>query len=192
MINTRISLTLFLTILIGLGLIYTEATDADLSAGLSAVGNSLNATTLEFSNRDTANDAKSSLLFNTFGLIPNGFDIKAIRVKKDGHEYFKYHLSAQKTAGDDILCNELKLEVWHNRQSEYNGKLLDFNANSAIDDQNKDDWIFFVSLLNDDKNISVKFCEFDFEFKTYRNNPGENGGFSDRELLKSRITSGSW
>lgn len=192
MINTRISLTLFLLIIIGLGLINTEATDADLSAGLSAVGNSFIATTLEFSNRDTANNAKSALLFNTFGIIPDGFDVKAIRVKKDGRENFKYHISAQKIAGDDILCNELKLEVWHNHQSEYNGKLLEFNTDSEINGSDKDDWIFFVSLQNHDKNISVKFCEFDLEFKTYRDNPNESGGFSDRELQKSRITSGSW
>jgi len=190
--NSRVFLTLFLLMLIGLGLIYTEATDADLSAGMSATGNTLSATTLEFSNRDTANETKSSLLFNIFGIVPGGFDVDAIRVKKDGHEFFKYSLSSKKTAGDDALCSELMFEAWHNGKSEYKGRMLDFNATSHIENTDKDDWVFFVNLQNSDKNISSEFCEFDLEFKTYRDSPDESGGLSDRELLKSRITSGVW
>ena len=190
--NTRILATLFLVILIGSGLMYTEATDADLSAELMAKGNSLRATTLEFSNRDTANETRSNSLFNTSGLLPDGFDVKAIRVKKDGQENFKYSLAIQNTFGDDLLCNELQLEVWHSGESIYNDKLLNFNINSTIDNQGKDDWIFFISLPKNDKNLSLKFCEFDFKFSTFHNNPNEIGGFSDQKSLKNRITSGSW
>lgn len=190
--NNRILVSLFILIIVGLGLIYTEATDADLSAELVARGNSLRATTLEFSNRDTANESRSNSLFNISGLLPGGFDVKASRVKKDGQKNFKYSLSVQNTFGDDLLCHELQLEVWHNKESIYNDKLLSLNINSSIDNQGKDDWIFFISLPKDDKNLSLKFCEFDFKFSTFNDNPDEIGGFSDQKLLKNRVASGSW
>jgi hypothetical protein len=190
--NTRILVTLFLVILIGWGLIYTETTDADLSAELVAESNSFEATTLEFSNRDTANETRANSLFNTSGLLPTGFDVRAVRIKKDGKENFKYSLTVQKTFGDDSFCNELYLEVWHKGKSQYNDKLLNFNTNSSLENQDKDDWIFFISLPKNDKNLSLKFCEFEFKFSTFHNNPNETGGLSDQESLKNRITSGSW
>lgn len=190
--NNRVFLTLLLTIFVGFGLIYTETTDADFSARLTAESNSFKATTLEFSNRDTANDSRAVSLFNTNGILPDGFDVRAVRVKKDGQEMFKYSLTVEKTFGDDLFCNELQLDVWHNGKSQYKDKLLNFNTNSTVNEKGRDDWIFFISLPNNDKNLSLKFCEFDFKFSTYYNSQNEIGGFSDQEFLKNRITSGNW
>lgn len=190
MIYDRFLITLILMLFIGWGLIHTGTTDADFSAEMIAEENSLKATTLEFFGHDTANENKITTLFNTSGLLPSGFDIRAIRIKRSGQENFKYALAVQKTFGDDLLCNELNLEVWYKGKTVYNDKLMNFKTTANIKD--KDDWIFFISLANNDTSLSLKSCEFEFKFSSFYDNPDQIGGLNDQELIKNKITSGSW
>ena len=69
-------------------LMITETTSADIFAERVIRQNRLQATTLSFSDRNTANNIQIYNLFSLMGLLPGGFDIKAVRIKKDGRMSF--------------------------------------------------------------------------------------------------------
>lgn len=128
------------------------------------------------------------------GLLPGGFDIKAVRIKKDGRMSFKYHMKAVKKAGDDILCNSLNIEVFPKGGGvKYQGNLMNLSINSTISDQGIDNWIFLLSLDDDNINLKNKSCEFELVVNTYRNNPNENPyGFRATRSLYNNIIAGNW
>jgi len=182
---------LFLIILV---LVFsTGATSADLFVTKIASGNQLKTTTLDISQRDTATNVPSSVLFNISGLIPSGFKVETVRFKKDGKMGSKYHLSTIQTSGDNQLCNALQLMALQNWQAvRYQGKLLDFVQDSVIGESGFDDWIFSLSLSNNEVSITNKVCDFNLIFSTYRNDPSDHSGFYDEEVLTNHITSGTW
>ena len=72
-------------------LLRTKTTSADIFAERLVRNNVLSASTLSFSERHTANNNEISNLFNTSGMQPLGFEVKAVRIKKEGKLYFRYH-----------------------------------------------------------------------------------------------------
>jgi len=165
------------------------STSADLSDKETIAGNSMTATTLAFSIRNTFNESVVSQIFSTFGIIPSGFDLRALRIKKEGLLDSSYSFTAAKTSGDDNFCNALIISIMQNTKIVYTGPISSVNINSKIS-SSPDDWIIFASL--DDKNISLtnKTCNFNFNFKTNLN--GKDGGFSDEHFIANNITSGLW
>ncbi len=173
--------------------IVTQTTSADLFVTQIASGNKLTTTTLDFSNRDSATNNLNSILFNVSGFVAGGFEVKGVRLKKDGQMIFKYQATAIKTAGDDLLCNALVLTVLKNWQIKYQGSLLGLALESEISNGNFDDWVFHLGLENNDSSLTNKTCDFNFVFKTYRDSAGEEpSGFWDEEILGNHILSGIW
>jgi hypothetical protein len=192
MFSLRTQVTLFSIILISFFLIKTEKTSADLYAERVVRSNNFTATTLSFSTRHTANNAQVSFLFNSNGFQPEGFDLKAVRIKKDGKMDFKYRLKYIKKSGDDDLCNQLNLTVIQNWQQKYQGRLSLFSLDSNIPASGKQDWIFYISLDDNQDFLKNKVCEFDFYFKTWRDNPDDKKGFYAQRSLPNYISSGNW
>lgn len=192
MVSQKIKLSLFITIFFGYFLIKTNLTSADLYAQRVVKKNSLTATTLSFSTRHTANNRYLNFLFNTNDFQPQGFDLEAIRIKKDGKLSFKYRLKYQKKAGDDDLCSNLNLTVLQNWQQKYQGRLSSFSLDSVLPASGREEWIFYISLDDDNNLLKNKVCQFDFYFKTYRDDPGSKKGFYAERSLPNYISSGNW
>lgn len=172
--------------------ISTGATSADLYDTEIVQGNKFSATTLAFSQRDTANNSPTSALFNITGILPGGFRVEGVRIQKDGKITFKYRTKTVKTAGADDFCQSLELTVLKNWQVRYSGRLTDFVMDSDIQDGKTDDWIFYITLSRNDAGLANETCDFNFVFRTWRDQPEETKGFFDQEIMTNHITSGSW
>ncbi|MEK7079581.1 MAG: hypothetical protein AAB929_05920 [Patescibacteria group bacterium] len=174
-------------------LLRTKTTSADIFAERLVRNNVLSASTLSFSERHTANNNEISYLFNTSGIRPFGFDVKAVRLKKEGKLDFKYHLKAMKTGGDDGACQNLSLQVLLKGQEKYKGPLLQLSFDSNLKDHEKDDLVLFIGLDENNSAITNKLCEFDFVINTYRNSPDESPvGFFAKKHLTNSISLGAW
>lgn len=192
MLNKKTKFSLILTVFIGSILMFSGVTSADLSVQIIAKGNQLSATTLQMSTLETSNESGLPLLFQITGLIPGGFSVKSLRLKKSATLNFNYQLKSIKINGDDNLYQSLNLKIMQKDKFIYQGKLSDLNRQQLISDNGKDDWIFFIFLDQDNPELANKTCEFNFNFKTYRNNPDETGGFQDEIKVINYISSGNW
>jgi len=174
-------------------LIKTGYTDADIFAERTVSRNKFSALALDFSTKNSFNNNLISSLFRSLGIQPSGFDLGAARVKRETETKFKYRLKATKTNGDDFLCNQLQIKVFNRDFFQvFGGSLLDLSLNSSLNNGDPRDFIFFVSLDNQDEALKNKICEFNFDFKTYRNDPEEQGGVFAQRLISNVISSGSW
>ena len=192
MVSSKTKIALYLSIFIGYFLINTNLTSADLYAQRVVKKNSLTATTLSFSTRYTSNNYSLSFLFNSNNFQPEGFDIAATRIKKDGKMSFKYRIKYIKKAGNEELCNNLNLTVVQNWQPKYQGKLSSFFLDSTLPPSGKEDWIFYLSLDDDQEILKNKFCQFDFYFKTWRDDPESKKGFYAERSLPNYLSTGNW
>lgn len=187
--NTKYKIILFAVFFISFFLTFTLYTSADLRAQ-RIVPVKFIATTLSFGQQHTANNSPIDSLFNTVGIRPGGFDVKAVRIQKTGKMNMKYRLTMIKTGGSDLFCNELNLQVLYKGTQKYEGKLKDVAIDSQLQGTERDDWIFFVSFDNENPSLKNKNCEFDFQFKTYRDNPSEQTtGFYAIKKIGNVITS---
>jgi len=170
----------------------TNYTDADIFAERIVKKSKFSMSTLSFSQRHTANNTNISGLFSIYGILPDGFDVKAVRIKKDGQLYFKYRIKFIKTGGDDSFCNALNVRLWNRYTEKYQGRLVDFAVDSTISSNNSDDWIIFLSLDTDDKTLVNKSCDFNIDFRSWRNQPDETSGIFSHTVLGNNVTSGVW
>ncbi len=174
-------------------LIKTDYTDADIFAERVVSNNKFSAISLDFSTRNSFNNSSIANLFHSLGIQPGGFDLAAARIKAETGADFKYRLKTVKTNGDDFFCGRLKVKVFNRSFFEiFNGSLMDLSINSNFANSNPKDFIFFVSLDEQDQELKNKICEFDFDLKTYRDNPDEQGGIFARRLIGNVVSSGSW
>lgn len=184
----KIALIIFLFILA-----FSQSTDADVFDQEIISGYRWQATTLEFSQLGTANNVPSSLLFNVSGFLPGGFEVRAIRIKKEGEMSFNYSLWWEKTAGDDQFCRSLKLTVMKDWQIIFDGFLSDLSLDSRIEEgKEQEDWVFFLRFETGDSFLAEKSCDFDFVFRTFRENKEETSGFFDENRLNNHTVAGRW
>lgn len=169
---------------------YTQFTDADLFDQEVVTSNSLTATTLDFSTNDTANESVKSLFYSVSGMIPSGFQVESVRLKKAGSLPFRYAVSAQKTGGADSLCSSLQLVVLQEWTPIYSGPLLNLNYSGELAEaENWEDLVFVVKLESGDASLANQSCGFDFTFTTQKE-AGDR--FSDQEVLQNTVSTGSW
>lgn len=170
-----------------------QFTGADLFAERIVRENKFRAISLDFTTGTSYNNFAIADLFRTTGIIPSGYDLGAIRVRGMSALYSRYNLKAVKVSGDDNFCNSLKLEIVNrNFNKKYDGDLLDLSLNSNISEDSLQDWIFVISLDNNDPTLMNKICDFNFELKTFRENPGESGGIFAERKIRNIVSSGSW
>jgi len=188
----RTKLLLISILFLGLILINTERTDADLVAERRQRDNTFSATTLSFSNRNTANFNVVNWFFTTDHLQPNGYDLHALRVQKDGEMEFNYDIRVINT-NKDILCDSLELTVLKDFQEVYKGALSATHIERSISKEGFDDLIFIVKLKSNEASLRQKQCNFTFSMKTYKNNPDEKeGGLWARQELQNSVKTGMW
>jgi len=171
-------------------LIKTSYTDADIFAERIVSRNKFSALTLDFSTRSSFNDNLTTNLFRSLGIRPGGFDLAALRVRSETNTKFRYRLRAVKVNGDDLLCGQLKLKVFNRNFFEiFSGSLLDLSLTTINSDPR--DFIFFISLDDEDPALKSKICEFNFDFKTFRVQADEEGGLFAQRLINNVVSSGN-
>lgn len=169
-----------------------EYTNADIFAERIVKYNKFSSINLDFSTRNSFNNGVISSIFHSLGIQPGGFDLGVARVKAETEPGFKYRLKAVMTNGDDSLCEKLKFKVFDRKFYEvFSGGLRDLDI-TAKSDSTPNDFIFFAGLDDHGQELQNKICEFNFDFKTYRDNPDEQGGIFAMRLINNVISSGSW
>ena len=163
-------------------------TDADLIDSLIIASNTAEATTLDFSNRNTANNSQTNLLFNTNAIVPGGFDIKAIRIRKDGDLAFSYEITTEITSGNPTFCQNIKMTILKSWTTIYEGDLPNTLVSTILNENGVDDLIIVINLDNNDQSLVNQSCFFNIKFKTFL----DGSSFDDEEILDNTITSGNW
>lgn len=193
MLNPKIKGLLAFSVFLSVFLINTQYTDADIFAERNVKNNSFSAAKLNFSAKNTINGGTVTILFKTLGIQPEGYDFGAVKIKNEEGQNLHYLLKAEKTNGDDDFCNALNIQVLRRNWSQrYYGSLMNLVVDSALSNETPEDWIFFVSLDNNNSNLKNKICEFNLSFKTYRNNPDEQGGIFAKRVLNNSVSSSNW
>jgi hypothetical protein len=174
-------------------LIKSDYTDADIFAERAVRDNTLSAITLDFSNRVTFNENLIDNLFYSIGFIPGGFDLAALKINNDSEQNFTYNLKTIIISGDDNFCQELQLEVFNSQfKSFYKGSLTGLNVNSQLKGYQAESWIFYITLNSSSEDLKNSRCEFNFDFKTYRQDANESGGIFAQRKVNNIISSSDW
>jgi hypothetical protein len=168
---------------------YTQFTDADLFDQEDVHNNRFEATTLDFSTNDTANELSKSLLFSVTGMIPSGFQVETVRIKNSGKLEFPYSVSVQKTAGSDTFCQSLEGVIMQDWSPVYSGNLMNLSFSGELSDQEKwEDLVFVVKFNNKDVALKNQTCAFNISFVSQ----SPESHFTDTETLQNTVTSGAW
>ncbi|NTU46370.1 hypothetical protein HGA88_01980 [Candidatus Roizmanbacteria bacterium] len=192
MLGLRIKTILILVMAISWFLMNSERTDADLFADRVVTNNRFTATTLSFGDKNTATNTSLSQLFVINGFIPGGYDIRPIRIKKEGKLDFKYRISTAVTSSQAVLCASLHVQVLQNWQVKYAGKLADLSIDSTIPKSGVEDWVFVLQFDDQTASLKQKQCDFNFIIKTYRDDPASEKGFYAKRVLSNTIIAGTW
>lgn len=192
MLNTPSKVALIILLIFSYFLNSTERTSADLYAESKVGPNTFRAITLAFDVGNTVNHTKTPSVFSTYGLIPNGFDIKSIGIIKKGQANSNYFLRYEKTGDNDSLCKELQLTVLNTQwQKKYEGSLAQFSLNSQLTD-NPEYYILFLTLKNKAPEYKNQRCDFSLIARTYRTNQNETRGLFSKSTLMNTVYTGQW
>jgi hypothetical protein len=160
----------------------------------SSLGNTFSASTLFFTITDAGDNPLPAPYFDILDMKPEDSQTKTIRVKKGGIEDFKYNLSFNKTNGDDILCNALKIEAKLEGTTVYNGNLssLTIDPTPTISSGGTDQWEITISLSDSSSDLKDKTCLFDLTFKGWQTNSDGGWGFKDEHSINNNVATGTW
>ncbi len=194
MSNIRTKFALICLISLGLFLIFTGYTDADLFAERNVARNILRAITRNIFALTTTNSSPLDQGFLVTGILPNGFDAKTFRIKKDEQDRLQYAIKAIKTNGDENLWNELTVDVLDGSlNKKYSGKLSQMSISSVITSNEPDDWIAIMRFDKSDANLKNKLCEFDITIRTWKVNvDDEPKGIYAQRKLRNSVSTGNW
>jgi len=193
MLNRSVKRLALFIIIIYIFLIKSGYTSADLFAERKVSQNKLSAVTVNLSALSTYSQETKLNLFNSPAFQPGGFDLGAIKIEGKTSGKFKYYIRTVKTGGDDLLCSKLKISVYNrNFDKKSAGNLLALNINSNISTNKSDDWIFMISLDDNDRELKNKTCEFNLDIKSYYDNPDNAGGIYAQKIISNKISSGDW
>ncbi|OGJ15750.1 MAG: hypothetical protein A2632_02230 [Candidatus Pacebacteria bacterium RIFCSPHIGHO2_01_FULL_46_16] len=192
MLFTRIKQAARLLLVAAVLLLFSQVTDADLLDREVVSANVVRATTLDFSNLDTANETSKSLFFSVQGMIPSGFQVETVRIKNEGELAVAYQLSATQTAGDGALCSALQLKVLSDWQTEYSGTLTGLSYETTVLEGQKSDLIFALSLDDTTASLSNNTCAFNIRVASLTTINGEDIQFTDEEVLQNQVSTGTW
>lgn len=191
----KIFIKLFLLILLCVGviLIDSEKTSADLIAEKKQANNIISASTLSLASINTTSFDKVRWFFNIDGIKFNGHEVKPLIIKNEGKLDSNYSIKVIKNNSDDKLCESITLSVMKDWKNIYEGLLTDLNTNQKVLRGENDNLIFVVNMKQDADFLKEKQCNFDFEFKTWKNSPDEEEkGLFAKQVLSNSIKSGRW
>lgn len=175
-------------LLFGIFMVTTKVTDADLLDLEIITDNYFRSTTLDFSNRQTANNYQLSTLFNVVGMIPGGFQVESVRINNDGEMDLEYQVTSVFNLGDNSFCDVLDIKAMHDFNVIYEGKLKDMYLSSDTVGTVQDDLVFFLYLNSEDTALVNKTCNFNFVIQS----TVQNTGFVDEEVIQNQVSSGTW
>ena len=191
--NFFVKTILLLMIFVGVILINAQKTSADLVAQKRQMNNKITATTLSFSSLNTTNFDVIRWFFNIESIKPNGYEIKPLKVKNEGSLNFNYLIKVNKKNSDENFCEAISLRVIKDWQKIYDGSLLDLKLNQKMTLEKDYDLIFEIYFNKKDASLKEKQCNFDFELKTWKNNPDEKEkGLFAKQTLSNTVRSGKW
>lgn len=191
MLNARSRLVFTFLLIVGLFLLYTDRTDADLVAERVVSNNKFSMSTLQLSAGNSYNFVNVATFFNVMGILPGGYEVHGLRIKKDGKIGFRYSLSTRFVGGDQAACEAMQIQTLNNWSSKYDGKLLSLKADSdMVGGKEFEDWVVVVKLpTNAAGNIANKTCNFELIARTWKTSPNENkAGFWSERVLTNTIT----
>ena len=181
-----------LTLIVSVVLLFAQATDADLLDREQIGPNIVRASTLDFSDLDTANETSKSLLFSIQGLVPTGFQVESVRIKNEGELGFQYSISVVKTAGDDAFCSALKLRILKDWTTQYNSDLLAMAYVSELAQGESQDLVFSLGLVDNNESLIGQNCAFNLVINSVQETSNGTIRFYDQEVLQSQVTAGVW
>lgn len=181
-----------LTLIVSVVLLLAQATDADLLDREEIGPNVVRATTLDFSNLDSANETGKSLLFSIQGLVPTGFQVESVRIRNEGELAFKYSISAVKTAGDDAFCSSLKMRILSNWTTKYDSNLLALSYVADMAEGDSQDLVFSLGLEDPSDSLIGQNCAFNLIINSVQETANGTIRFYDQEVLQSQVTAGVW
>ncbi len=180
-------------LLFSLGLILTGVTDADFIDKKIVADNKMSATTLDFTDIDTATNTPINKLFDIKGIIPGGFQVNAVRLKNEGQSNLYNKITTEITGGDRDFCESLDIELNYEDQSSFHGKLTNLSHESpALNPNTQSDWIVFVKFNKNDANLQNKTCFFNLVFNGYNKSLSQTTGLKFKKTISNTVTSGSW
>ncbi len=173
---------------------FTDRTDADLVAERQVVGNKFSMSTMQLSAGNSYNFVNLGTFFNVAGILPGGFEIHGLKIKKEGKIGFKYSLFTRFVGGETVACDNLQIQVLNNWSTKYDGKLLNLRADSDMSTKKSEDWVVVLKLPeNAASSVANKTCSFELIAKTWKNSPDENKtGFWSERVLSNTVTIATW
>lgn len=193
MLNANVKNLFIFSIFLYIFLLTARHTTADIFAERLVRNNQFKVITLDFLSIASYNQTKIDNLFDTNQILPNGYDIKSIRIKNESTQDLKYITKIKSIGNNDILCKNLNLEITDRTfKNIYTGQLLNMSLNKVLEINQTEDWIFIISLDNNLNTLSNKTCEFEIEIKSYRDESNESGGIYAKRIIRNTITSGQW
>jgi len=193
MLDNLTKTTLILMLCLGLFSLHVEHTSADLTAQRTVAGNRLRATTISLDNLHTASFTSLNTLFTTSGFKPSGYDVRTLKIVKTGELDFRYRLKVEPVEGQSETCQYFSLRTDRDWTETYTGALMEFENTSRITADNSDDWLFYLSLNEEEGSPQNSSCTFRLLITTYRKDKDEPPtGLRARKLLDSTITTGTW
>ena len=175
-------------LIIGFVMYFSNYTDADLIDIELIQDNLLRATTLDFSNKNTANEMPVSTLFNISGLIANGFDVETVRIKREGEMSFSYEITSENIIGNQDLCSSLVVIIMKDWEIVYEGAVSDIFYIDEVNAVRYQDLVFVLKTNGSGAGMGNQSCHFEFKIKT--NLSEEDSSFFDEEILQNQVVSG--
>ena len=186
--NAHTKVALILILLLGIFLMRTQKTSADIFDEETVRGNTFTATTLEVSTRNSATFDKEYSFLQLSGMKKGGFTVRGLRIKKDGKMNFHYRMSTHVNSESGNLCHILTVSLYDRAFHQiFSGALTNLSMDRDIDSSGVDEWIVLLALNSDSTGNSHQ-CNFDIVIKTWRTSADEKGGFYDKKILQNTIT----
>ncbi len=156
----------------------------------SSLSNNFSAESLDFSLRDTVDDAiLFPPLFDLSNFKPSNHSTEIVRVHNDGGLSFNYGLRTEKTGGDDTFCNALKIEAKVDGTTRYNGGVLGLNISPfPIPGTGQEDWELKIGFDDNNPLLQGKTCQFNLVYRGWQLDSDGTWGFVDEEVLGNVVT----
>lgn len=161
-----------------------QSTDADLNDRGVVFDNRFSAGTLDISEFNPADGAEVSSLFNTAGVVSEGYEVRALRLKNVGKTDILYSVKI----GGDInteICKALNLRVFKNWEQVYTGEFSGLNFQSRLSSENTNDFMFVIQFVGDKDKLDVLTCNFDMIFDSWPDELESAKGLHDEEIISN-------
>lgn len=167
---------------------FTGITNAQFLDEVIVTGNSLLASDIDFLLTSNVKSKSNGFFLDIHKFKKDEPVEKSIRLESIGSASFSYYPFFIYKAGDINVCNKLKLTMDIDSGTFFEGSLTDLGKSAdPVKLSGTNDLIKFqIESVVDDVSYQGKYCKFDFEFKTFKDE-SMRIGFYDEENLSNYI-----